>query len=588
MPHIEGHIDPNTGDVGDPTPPITGDNNPPWLRDFLESLEDSDLPTDLKSLLENAGFGEFAQYAEILGYDPETGTYDQEAAYRSIASKYGITLDAAKKYIIPFERKKFNEILKRLPEWEQNQIKNIVQDWNFSVSERANKKARLAAQFGEEGAEELGGQAKETIGEMRRQRQAMFGEDMSKEEYEKLPKDLQYTALEGGTIPGGLTGKQIKEEIRKAEAQFGSFAEGTEGFKLGGMAAESIRLGREASRTEYVSGVEGLRGSFMEQYVQQRLGGAQTRGFTAGATSPFIGKAQTQTQRAYQAQQQRFLTREGQIEAEETAQEESKRIAGGDIVQQILSAFEAQKQSQAEEASMEARLQEARDAGYSQIELDELKSEIERERALVGFEEERFEKSLTPENILQQYISGVGKESQRLYEMGFVPEEEEKNCEALGQVTCPDGQCADSPNECTSTNGETPCQKCHKENPANIDICYGVGKPCGGTNRWGECEENQFKCPDGTCVDDPNDCQKPPPPAKKYKCPDGSIVNDLKDCQKAKVLRCPDGTIVDDLKNCGKPPERNNGNGNGNGNRNGNGGGGGKPGSHGGFGGNFD
>lgn len=32
---------------------------------------------------------------------------------------------------------------------------------------------------------------------MRRQRQAMFGEDMSKEEYEKLPKDLQYTALEG-------------------------------------------------------------------------------------------------------------------------------------------------------------------------------------------------------------------------------------------------------------------------------------------------------------------------------------------------------------------------------------------------------
>lgn len=54
------------------------------------------------------------------------------------------------------------------------------------------------------------------------------------------------------------------------------------------------------------------------------------------------------------------------------------------------------------------------------------------------------------------------------------------------------------------------------------------------------------------------------------------------------MLRCPDGTIVDDLKNCGKPPERNNGNGNGNGNRNGNGGGGGKPGSHGGFGGNFD
>ena len=82
MPHQEGHIDPNTGEVGAPTPPSNGDNNPPWLRDFLESLEDSDLPTNLKSLLENAGFGEFSQYAEILGYDPETGTYDQEAAYK--------------------------------------------------------------------------------------------------------------------------------------------------------------------------------------------------------------------------------------------------------------------------------------------------------------------------------------------------------------------------------------------------------------------------------------------------------------------------------------------------------------------------
>ena len=62
------------------------------------------------------------------------------------------------------------------------------------------------------------------------------------------------------------------------------------------------------------------------------------------------------------------------------------------MVQQILKSRESQQQAQAKEIEIEAQLQAARDAGYSEVELSEMKAELQRERDLASFEEERFKK----------------------------------------------------------------------------------------------------------------------------------------------------------------------------------------------------
>jgi len=475
------------------------EENPPWMQEFLGGLTDADLPTDLASLLEDAGFSDFSQYAELFGYDPENNTYDQDAAHKAIADKYGITLDAAKKYIIPFQREQFNAILDRLPDWEKAQIKNIVDDWNFSVSQKTKKEAELQAQYGVEGAEELGGIAKQKIDEMGRQRKVMFGEDMSKEDYDKLPDDLQFTTIKHGSVIGGLTGKQINEEINRLEAKYGEFTtkdpETGEIIDapeiLGGEAAERIRLGRKASRTEFVSGKEGLRGSLMQQYAQERLGGAQTRGFIAGATSPFLQQAGRQPGEAYTQLQEKFLGRAGELEASETEAEEARRASQEDLVQQVLKNFESQQQAQANEDVIEAQLQAAKDAGYSDVELADIKAKMEREQALIGFEEARFKKALAPEDIMQQYLSGIGRESLRLYQAGFKPEEGStiKTCEEQDKVTCPDGTCADSSDLCFGPSKT--CQECLDE---GRDDCYEVGGPCGQT-------ATHLSCQNGVCTE---------------------------------------------------------------------------------------
>ena len=554
----------------------TSEEYPPWMEEFLGGLTDTELPTNLASLLEDAGFSDFSQYAELFGYDPEKDTYDAEAAHKAIAEKYGITVDAAKKYIIPFQREQFNAILNRLPDWEKAQIKNIVDDWNFSVTQKTKKEAELKAQYGVEGAEALGGIAKQKIDEMGRQRKAMFGEDMSKEDYDKLPDDLQFNAIKTGTIPGGLTGKQINEEINRLEAKYGEFTTKDEEGNiidapeiLGGEAAERIRLGRAASRTEFVSGKEGLRGSLMQQYAQERLGGAQTRGFLAGATSPFLQQAGRQPGEAYTQLQEKFLGRAGELEASETEAEEARRAGQEDLVQQILKSFESQQQAQANEDVIEAQLQAAKEAGYSDVEIAEIKAEMERKQALIGFEEARFAKALGPEDIISQYLSGIGRESLRLYEAGFKAEKPDytKTCEDKGQITCPDGTCADSSDECYDP--PVTCQECLE---AGRDDCYEIGGPCGQithlTCQDGICTETEGEgidacskageaCTTGGAthlVCDPNTetCISVAGAGTDECTPEGASCGTTVplSCTEQGLLECDDGTCVENLDDC--------------------------------------
>ncbi|MEW6329554.1 MAG: hypothetical protein AB1468_05570, partial [Candidatus Micrarchaeota archaeon] len=59
-------------------------------------------------------------------------------------------------------------------------------------------------------------------------------------------------------------------------------------------------------------------------------------------------------------------------------------------------------------------------------------------------------------------------------------------------------------------------------------------------------DECKFRCPDGTKVDDPKKCPRPP----KYICDDGTIVDDLEDCPKPQNYTCPDGTVVPNPNLC--------------------------------------
>jgi len=176
---------------------------------FPTSPSDIDVESQtLDDILKGEGFGDFADYSGIFG----------DNAAGAIARKWGVSADVAEKYILPFQKDNFNKLLAQIPKWKQNQLFNIVQDFQ-------NKSARI-----EEQRAQVTGQAdiaKKRTDEMKTQRDFMFGRELSSDQYASLSDadKAQYFHFteELGTdvVVGGMSGRQLQEEQTRLQAEFG-------------------------------------------------------------------------------------------------------------------------------------------------------------------------------------------------------------------------------------------------------------------------------------------------------------------------------------------------------------------------------
>ena len=191
---------------------------------------------DLEGILENEEYSQFSEYAYLFG--------DESA--KKISEEFGIDIEAAEKYILPFQRDQFNKLLGRLPEWEQAQLTNIVNDWNLGENRRLEEEARIEAQYGEEGI------AKQRLNEMNRQKSFLFGEELTSDQYDELNDDekAQYfnftTSLGKDVTIGGLTGLQLTEEQARLEGMYGS-----DPGNIGGIMGAEIQEAARALGTRY-------------------------------------------------------------------------------------------------------------------------------------------------------------------------------------------------------------------------------------------------------------------------------------------------------------------------------------------------
>ncbi len=252
----------------------------------------------LQDLLDGEGFSDFAEYADLFGDD----------AAQKLAEKYGVDEEIAKKYVLPFERDRFNKLLAEVPKWKQEQVFNITKDFQMRVNRKREEQARVTGQY------EI---AKQRTNEMDAQTLAMFGKEMTSDQYKELGSDEQANYFHmvedtlGETVTiGGLTGKQLSAERRRLEAEFGK-----EPGELGGLLGaefEEAKLQTEAmygadderesviEGAEAVGGFEGARLKEIRKQLEYRYGeDLAAQGLTGGAASRRLDEMATQINEEY-------------------------------------------------------------------------------------------------------------------------------------------------------------------------------------------------------------------------------------------------------------------------------------------------
>lgn len=191
-----------------------GDDTRDDTREYGDTYTQTEGQT-LQDILNGQGFGNFADYAYMFG----------PHATQSVAQKYNVDPEIAEKYLMPFEKERFNALAARLPEYEKQQLQNITTEWQISEQTRSEQEERVS------GRATI---SKMNIDEMQRQRKALFGEPMDQEDYNALSdldKKLMWaSAGDEGPVIGGLTGRQLGEEKQRLVAEYGEDLDTVGGF----------------------------------------------------------------------------------------------------------------------------------------------------------------------------------------------------------------------------------------------------------------------------------------------------------------------------------------------------------------------
>jgi len=263
-----------------------------------QSTEPLEGTRTLQDLLDGEGFGDFSEFADLFGDDAGT----------ALAERYGVSADVAKKYVLPFEKDRFNKMLATIPKWKQEEVFNITKDFQMRVARKNEEQARVTGQTDI---------AKQRTDEMDAQTLAIFGKEMTSEQYANLDSTQQaqyFNMVEetlGETVTiGGLTGKQLSAERRRLEAEFGD-EPGSLGGLLGAefeeakLQTEAMYGEKEARETviegaEAVGGFEGARLKEIRKQLEYRYGAdLAAEGLTGGAASRRLDEMAKQISEEY-------------------------------------------------------------------------------------------------------------------------------------------------------------------------------------------------------------------------------------------------------------------------------------------------
>ena len=263
-----------------------------------QSTEPLEGTRTLQDLLDGEGFGDFSEFADLFGDD----------AGKALAEKFGVSEDVAKKYVLPFEKDRFNKLLAEIPKWKQEEVFNITQDFRMRVNRKNEEQARVTGQADI---------AKQRTDEMDAQTLAMFGKEMTSDQYANLDSTQQaqyFNMVEetlGETVTiGGLSGKQLSAERRRLEAEFGD-EPGSLGGLLGAEFEEAklqteAMYGEEEARetviegAEAVGGFEGARLKEIRKQLEYRYGAdLAAEGLTGGAASRRLDEMAQQISEEY-------------------------------------------------------------------------------------------------------------------------------------------------------------------------------------------------------------------------------------------------------------------------------------------------
>jgi len=263
-----------------------------------QSTEPLEGTRTLQDLLDGEGLGDFSEFADLFGDD----------AGKALAEKFGVSEDVAKKYVLPFEKDRFNKLLAEIPKWKQEQVFNITKDYQMRQARTREEQARVTGQADI---------AKQRTDEMDAQTLAIFGKEMTSEQYANLDSTQQaqyFNMVEetlGETVTiGGLTGKQLSAERRRLEKEFGE-SPGELGGLLGAEFEEAklqteAMYGEEEARetviegAEAVGGFEGARLKEIRKQLEYRYGAdLAAEGLTGGAASRRLDEMAQQISEEY-------------------------------------------------------------------------------------------------------------------------------------------------------------------------------------------------------------------------------------------------------------------------------------------------
>jgi len=263
-----------------------------------QSTEPLEGTRTLQDLLDGEGLGDFSEFADLFGED----------AGKALAEKFGVSEDVAKKYVLPFEKDRFNKLLAEIPKWKQEEVFNITKDFQMRVARKNEEQARVTGQADI---------AKQRTDEMDAQTLAMFGKEMTSDQYANLDSTQQaqyFNMVEetlGETVTiGGLSGKQLSAERRRLEAEFGE-SPGELGGLLGAEFEEAklqteAMYGEEEARetviegAEAVGGFEGARLKEIRKQLEYRYGAdLAAEGLTGGAASRRLDEMAQQISEEY-------------------------------------------------------------------------------------------------------------------------------------------------------------------------------------------------------------------------------------------------------------------------------------------------
>ena len=269
------------------------------------------------------------------------------------------------------------------------------------------------------GTEAIGGLAGQELKEFRTQLQQQFGEgegpgvggvtgrklsvseERQQERRIRLEKEVgeERRQLESQFGDEGIVSKELAERKRQltsslSEKEKQLAAEFGTGDEIG-FREQQRKLSEKGARREFLTGVQGLQGSLLQQSMQNRMTGAETRGFQKAGGQTFMQQMQNQqAEQQYGALKGALTAKSEETDLQRSMDEEAQR-AGYSSLDEARAAGGA-----AQEIEL-AKVAEAKKRGYTSVEEAERAGEVDLDLAAKELSIQRSEQEELKRSGLQ-------------------------------------------------------------------------------------------------------------------------------------------------------------------------------------------